>query len=153
MVRIRGGHHESPLDLRADPGLFHQLGHRVHTDIHLLFNQLGMHTRAAVKTAALVIRLANLPSQLLRANLPLTDRTIQPSVITTAAHLQHVAHHIHRVTALLLPDPRKLHVGWLAKKAVAFFKISFSISNRRTRADNSLSCALSTAGSSLGWVD
>src|SRR5690349_1145770 len=57
---------------------------------------------------------------------------LEPCVEAGAPDLQNLAQHDNRVVGLLLRDEAKPHLLSLAKKAVAFFRISRSISSRRT---------------------
>src|SRR5581483_5585056 len=105
--------------------------------------------------AAVPVHHPDLPSQILPPPLPLARRllpSLRPAVIAGPGHVQRVAQRRQRVVLPLPLDPPEPHGLWLAKKAVAFFKISFSISSRFTCRSSSLTRARSRAGSSEGGV-
>src|SRR5690349_593588 len=95
------------------------------------------------------MRLFDLLHQLLATLLTLAWLSCRcPVVVAAAADLQQPAHHRHRIPRAMIPDPGEPQRLWPAKKAVAFFKISFSISRRLTCRCNSATFSFSASGSS-----
>src|SRR5262249_1161897 len=124
-------------------------GDRVLRAGHPLSGQFGSHTRRTIRLATGGVHLANLVRQF-RAPLSLSaGGPIAPGVIAAARHLQHLAQRVHGKLLAMIADEDEPHDGCLAKKAVAFFKISRSMSSRlfssrscRISARNPLSLAV-----------
>src|SRR6266700_6262069 len=118
--------------------LAHQAAHPVPA-----IPELGVHPRAAIALAALGVDRLNLdpePLILLGAG---CCRPRVPRVEAGTGHLQGPAQHPHGIGGLLHRDEGESHSLSLAKKAVAFFKMSRSIrtvrSSRRKRPSSSRS--------------
>src|SRR5579863_5275777 len=121
---------KAPAHTRAQPRRPHQPRHSLARDPLSPSAQLRMHPRTAVTTAALGVNRRPLQRQALVLASMRRRRPLAPGVVTRARNVQHPAHQCHRVAGLLRRDKREPHWFSLAKKAVAFFRISRSIRNR-----------------------
>src|SRR5215469_3691571 len=133
---------ELPFRLGGDTVLTHELGHGVDAATLAACSQFHMDARAAVALFHLLVDGLDLLGQSLAALLLGTGGAIAPGVVAAAGHLQHLAHQPHRPLTAVRVDEAVLHSDSLAKKAVAFFKMSRSIwrrlfSARRRRSSSS----------------
>src|SRR5262249_39557745 len=97
---------------------------------HTLGLQLGMDARRTIRFSALgMCRLDLLQQPTSTLGLG-TRRAPPPGVVATARDLKHVAHQVHPKLFGMRGHEAESHCWCFAKKAVAFFKISRSISSR-----------------------
>src|SRR5271168_4789079 len=125
-----GGAAKAPAHTRAQPRRSHQARHTLARDPLPALAQLRMHPRTAVAAVALGVDRGHLQPQALVLTPTLRRRPFAPGVVARARDLQHPAQQRHRVPGLLRRDQRESHWFSLAKKAVAFFRISRSIGSR-----------------------
>src|SRR5216683_2348356 len=93
--------------------------------------QLDMDPGAAVAAATLAINRRNFEPQPLIFLAMLGGRPFTPGVVSRARDFEYPAHQRHRIAGLLPCDKSESHSLSLAKKAVAFFRISRSSRSRR----------------------
>src|SRR5687768_2866054 len=91
-----------------------------------------MHSRSTICLATAAMGRADLLGQLLGTLLPRAGRALQPGIIAAARDAEHAAQRFHGKCLTLTADKGELHGCCLAKKAVAFFKISRSMVKRLT---------------------
>ena len=84
----------------------------------------------AVNLVGLFKDLLDVSTNAFGALLARTRHTFLPSVLSTLADLEHLAHQTYWKGVAVLLDPGVLHFDSFAKYAVAFFRISRSISAR-----------------------
>ena len=133
MPRIRGQHAESAAGSSPDAGAAHQLLDRLAIASVALGQQLAMDPRSAV--VGMVRTLVNLADPLGQLGPPLCRAALGPTapgIVAAAADFQHAALHSDRPDGPVLVNEAISHGDSLAKKAVAFFKISRSMVSRRT---------------------
>src|SRR6516165_9095081 len=149
---VEGGHCKPPVqqilpDCHALPGIsgaaeatvfpraqsrsLHQPRHPLAPGTPAALSQLGMDAGATVAATTLTINRRDFESQPLIFLDMLGGRSFRPSVVSCARDLEHPAHQRHRIVGLLPCDKSESHSLSLAKKAVAFFKISRSSRSRR----------------------
>src|SRR6185437_10342427 len=151
MAGVGGAEAKTPADNRANLVLAHELGHRVLADAFALFFELLVNLGAAVDAVGVLMHRFDLRDQLLslrgfrRGTLCLS---LLPGIKAAAGNLQHLTQQRQRILPTMLCYPGKAGVLWLAKKAVAFFKISFSICRRLTCFSSSATRTFRACGSS-----
>src|SRR5580704_12350462 len=122
---------EATVFARAQSRSLHQPRHPLAPGALTALAQLGMDPGAAVAAATLAINRRHCQSQPLIFLGMLRGRPFIPGVVSCARDLEHPAHQRHRVAGLLRCDKSESHSLSLAKKAVAFFRISRSSRSRR----------------------
>jgi site-specific DNA recombinase len=127
---------EPPRRLRPDAAGTHQLGHGIHTARDPAGGQLGVHPRAAVAALHLGVDLPDPGDQLGPPGRRGTRRSLEPGVVARPGHAQRSAHDRHGVLLAAFFDPGEGYFVRAAKNAVAFFRMSRSISSRFTSARN-----------------
>src|SRR5271155_2709981 len=127
MARLGRPGHESAFSPCYQAFFTHQLRNRVQANHHALSFERHRDARAAVDPAALDVCRANLLSPHLVATTPRTGRTIPPGVVTAAGDSEQLAHAFDREHSSLLTDPGKLHLLWLAKKAVEDLPVALQL--------------------------
>jgi len=127
----------------------HALGHRVFTHLAATISKLLVDLRTAITALACVTDFANLSIQALIIKLAFTRLALQPSVISTARHLQNSAHLQYTPQSAVLAYEPEYRCGSVEKMATAFFKMSrsrrsrsFSRLSRRTSSSWGLKCPL-----------
>src|SRR5436190_19717689 len=93
--------------------------------------QLALQARTPVSLVALAMRDAQHIAQSTIGARARTLWTLLPRIEATPRHAERVTHHVDRERCLLRRDPGEGYSSYLAKKAVAFFRMSRSICNRR----------------------
>src|SRR5438105_7888808 len=96
-----------------------------------------MNPRTAIAAAALRVDRGHLECQTLILKCVCCGRPLAPGVVSRARNFEYPAHQRHRVAGLLPCDKSESHSLSLAKKAVAFFRISRSSRSRRFSRRNS----------------
>src|SRR5256885_15054168 len=89
-----------------------------------------MNPRTAIAAAALRVDRGHLECQTLILKCVCCGRLLAPGVVSGAGDLEYPAHQPHRIAGLLRCDKSESHSLSLAKKAVAFFRISRSSRSR-----------------------
>src|SRR6266571_687643 len=138
-------HLEALAGPRFHPVFLHQSSHALRTDLDALLDEIPIHPRAPVAPPALVERR---PDQNPQSSIVSRVRRFQtsPGGIEAAGRDLHDRTDLgDRKPGLLRVDPGKRYAGFLAKKAVAFFRMSRSIRSSRF----SLRSRASSARSSL----
>src|SRR5947199_1407136 len=89
-----------------------------------------MNPRTAIAAAALRVDRGHLECQTLILKCVCCGRPLAPGVVSRARDFEYPAHQRHRIAGLLRCDKSESHSLSLAKKAVAFFRISRSSRSR-----------------------
>ena len=110
--------------------LAHQPGHGVLAAGDAPGLQLAVDPRRAVDRAGLRVGLADLLDEPTAADGRRARRSVPPGVVAAPRDPQDLAQQLDGEVALVVADEGELHGCSLAKKAVAFFKISRSIRSR-----------------------
>jgi hypothetical protein len=110
---------------RTQPFQVHQAGDSVSTAMHLL-HQPSVNPPIAVGLPAFIEDSPDLSQQLLVSQRKTAWRPLSPRVVPRARHAKHRAHYSDAKAAYMLLDEAKFHLLSLAKKVMAFFKISRS---------------------------
>src|SRR5215469_14151687 len=126
-----GGTTEAPTFPCAQTGRPHQTRYALARGALAALAQLRMYSRTAIAAAALCMDRGYLERQGLILKRAWRRRPLAPGIVSRARDLQHPAHQRHRITGLLRCDKSESHSLSLAKKAVAFFRISRSSRSRR----------------------
>src|SRR5262249_31945375 len=121
---------ELPPGFRGDPVGPHQFRHRVQAAGPATRGEFGVHPRAAVPPLDLLVDGLEFDHQGIPTPLPGAGGALPPGVVAAGRNLQSVAQQPYRPPAAVLVDEAVPHSDSLAKKAVAFFKMSRSISSR-----------------------
>src|SRR6185437_4738638 len=137
-----GGTAELPFAFGCNPLLTHEFSHRVLAAILAPCPQFPVHTRTAVAFFDLLMDGLDFDDQRLTPSLAYTGGTPSPGVVAAGGNLQQPTHQSHRPVGAVFVDEAVFHSDSLAKKAVAFFKMSRSIwsrlfSARRRRSSSS----------------
>src|SRR2546421_368566 len=152
MVGIGGAQAEAADAPGADLLLAHEGFHGAAAATLALAAQLPVHPRSAV---AAVAALMNGADRFDQSQTPQLTRWwplggVAPAVVAGRVTAQHSAHGANRPLPAMFVDEAVSHGCSLAKKAVAFFKISFSITSRwfcfsssltRSRSDSTVSAS------------
>src|SRR5262249_38878482 len=123
--------------VRQDAGLSHQPGDPMLPTGEAERAQFHPDPRTAIALPDLALDVANLLRQDAIGTDPIAERPRTPCVVAGPRHLQHPTHRPHVPDAGMRLDEGESHRRSLAKKAVAFFKISRS---SRSRSFSRLSC-------------
>src|SRR5690554_8005717 len=113
----------------GNTGFLHQATRLITTDRMASATEFLSHSPAPIATTFLIVDVLDLPVQALAL---LIGFTLTPGIEATAADVHDTAQHRHWEGGLLRLDELVSQLDSLAKKAVAFFKTSFSIRNLRT---------------------
>ena len=111
----------------------HQPCHSLLAHLDVLPVKLATYTLPAVGTTAMGVDRLDAQLQLPILTLSLAGRALHLSVVAAGRYPQDSAHHPHRVVGPLRVNEIESHSLSFAKKAAAFFNISRSCSNVRTR--------------------
>jgi len=124
MAGVGGAYEATPL-ASGQPLLAHEAGDALATHLAAPGAQLGMHARAAVGAAAVLVHGHHLLGQLPVGLLPLGLRTLLPGGVARAQDAQLDAQELDGEVGLLRVDELELHVEpSFAKKAAAFLRSS-----------------------------
>src|SRR5579884_4299574 len=115
---------ELPGRLGPDVVVAHQLGHGIEAASGAAGLELGMHARAAVALLDLGVDGSDLHEEGVPALLQCADRARTPGVEALGRDTEGFAQHGHGPGLPVLLDEGEDHSASLAKKAVAFFKMS-----------------------------
>src|SRR5689334_7590892 len=140
VLRIRR-HAEPPLGAGAQALRLHQPGDALAPDALTAIAQLRVHSRTAVPAPTLRMNRCDLHRQPLIALRPRGRRPLLPGIAARPGDPEHLAQRGYGEAGLLRRDEAELHSLSLAKKAVAFFRMSRSI---RRRLFSRRSCASSS---------
>src|SRR6516162_6317809 len=116
---------------RTQSGSSHQPRHPLALGALAALAQLEVDPRAAVAAATLAINRRDFEPQPLIFLGMMGGRPFTPGVVSRARDFEYPAHQCYRVAGLLPCDKSESHSLSLAKKAVAFFRISRSSRSRR----------------------
>src|SRR5262249_20055952 len=116
------------------PGLPHELGDEVHAALMPARDQLGVDARAPVAALHPGVNRRDLRGQFRAPNLGGAGLPFAPGVVARARYPQRAAHLRHGPFRPAFLDPGEDQFVWLAKNAVAFFRMSRSASRRLTSA-------------------
>jgi hypothetical protein len=146
------GHAKSPPPVRVQPPEVHQSAHAALADANPLRAQRAMQPRTAVCLATLGVDHPEARREVTIGLRARRWRAIPPGVESAGADVERPTERADRVVGLLRSDERKAHSLYLAKKAVAFFRMSRSwrncVTSRRNRRNSVRSSSVSgTAGS------
>lgn len=130
VTRIGGLHPKFSVRNRLNPRLFHDLRNRIDGAKFPLGTKFGVDSRRAIPPFHCGMAFTNPTFQSLPAFLCRTDGPVDPVVVPRRCDIEHLAHQTHRKLFGIFTDEGILHEASLAKKAVAFFKISRSIWSR-----------------------
>ena len=126
-----GGQAKPAPPLRVQDGRSHQAAYAFLADPQPFGPEGAVQARPPVRPAARGMQDTKTAGEADIVVGPRTERPPAGGVVATATHLQRTAQHLHRDGGLLCLNEGKPYSLCLAKKAVAFFRMSRSIRNSR----------------------